>query len=161
MARHESQREDLLREATALVERAEFTVPPFQEPVVAGFRRDGSASFFFGEQLVYQFNGAGELRRAFANGLLYKAEQGSLVELRRERTEHETALLRRELSEAERAAFLSAAEGHLTQLHESLAAGQVTVIGQVPKTADVIQRIREWLETRSSPLKIAQAPNVR
>ena len=42
MARRESDREDLLREATALVERAELTIEGFDEPIVVGFRRDGS-----------------------------------------------------------------------------------------------------------------------
>ena len=75
MARRESDREDLLREATALVERAELTIEGFDEPIVVGFRRDGSASFFFGADPVYQFNTAFELRRAFVVGLLYKAEE--------------------------------------------------------------------------------------
>src|SRR5688572_26999220 len=69
MSRRESDREDLLREATALVERVELLVPGEGEPVVAGFRRDGSLSVFFGPEAVYQFNSAGELRRAFAGGL--------------------------------------------------------------------------------------------
>ena len=47
MARQESNREDLLREATALVERVELHVPAFEEPIVVGFRRDGCASFLF------------------------------------------------------------------------------------------------------------------
>src|SRR5262245_38318908 len=72
MARQESDREDLLREATALVERAELKVAGEPEPVTVGFRRDGSLSVFFGSVAVYQFNTAGELRRAFADGLLYK-----------------------------------------------------------------------------------------
>ena len=47
MAQRETNREDLLREATALVERAEIRIPGESEPIVVGFRRDGSASFFF------------------------------------------------------------------------------------------------------------------
>src|SRR6186997_1242741 len=98
MARRESEREDLLREATALVERAELTLEGSEEPIVVGFRRDGSASFFFGVDPVYQFNAACELRRAFVGGLLYKAERGRLVSLSRQRTMESVALFRAELT---------------------------------------------------------------
>src|SRR3954447_20411722 len=101
MSRHESDREDLLREATALVERIELTVGGFDLPVVCGFRRDGAASFYFGADPVYQFNAVGQLRRAFVAGRLIKAERGRLVALSRERTENEVALVRHELSAAE------------------------------------------------------------
>src|SRR6476469_7343231 len=87
MSRQESDREDLLREATALVERIELRLPDQPESVVAGFRRDGSASFFFGQSPVYQFNSGRELRRAYRDGLLYKTDNGRLVEMRRERTD--------------------------------------------------------------------------
>src|SRR5688500_8421146 len=106
MAQRESNREDLMREATALIERAELVLPGAAEPVVVGFRRDGSASFFFGADPVYQFNAAGELRRAYVGGLLYKAVSRHLVALRRERTETETILLSCELSGEETAHFL-------------------------------------------------------
>ena len=48
MARHEEDREDLLAEATALVERAELVVEGAAESVVIGFRRDGCASIYCG-----------------------------------------------------------------------------------------------------------------
>ena len=73
MARNQSDREDLLREATALVERAELRISGWSEPVVVGFRRGGGASLFFGGKEVYQFNAGGELRRAFVAGRLIKA----------------------------------------------------------------------------------------
>src|SRR2546421_10418921 len=103
MVRRESDREDLLREATALVERAEIRTPGEHEPIVVGFRRDGSASFFFGAHPVYQFNSAGEFRRGYIGGLLYKAERGRLIALRRERSDAEVALVRTELNDDEAA----------------------------------------------------------
>src|SRR5204863_2544475 len=78
MAREESSREDLLREATALVERIEL-IPNGSTSdgrIVAGFRRNGALSVFFGEDPVYQFNAAGELRRAYTDGKLLKADRG-------------------------------------------------------------------------------------
>jgi hypothetical protein len=107
MARHEAEREDLLAEARALVDRAEYQVPGEEQPVVAGFRANGAMSLYFGEDPALHWNSQGELRRAYTGGLLYKAEHGQLVSLRRERTEHETALVRHELVEEELLAFKS------------------------------------------------------
>jgi hypothetical protein len=42
---------------------------------IAGFRTSGS-DFFFGAEPVYQFNTAGELRRAYCDDLLIKASRG-------------------------------------------------------------------------------------
>src|SRR5437588_282047 len=86
MARETTDREDLLREATALVERAELAVADWPEPVVIGFRRDGAASIYFGGDPVYQFNARGELRRAFVADRLFKAEHGILAALDRQRS---------------------------------------------------------------------------
>lgn len=58
MAREEADREDLLDEGRALVDRAAFAVAPFAEPVFIGFRWDGAASVFFGPDRVYHFNAA-------------------------------------------------------------------------------------------------------
>src|SRR5690348_4164205 len=107
MARQESDREDFLREATALIERVELHVTGFEEPIVVGFRRDGCASFFFGAVAVYQFNSAGELRRGYIEGLLYKAVGGRLIGLQRERTEAAVELQRLELDADQIAALLA------------------------------------------------------
>jgi hypothetical protein len=158
MARSESEREDLLREATALVERAELRIPSESEPIVVGFRRDGSASFFFGADPVYQFNSAGELRRAFISGLLYKAERGQLVSLRRERSATEVALIRTELKTAETQAILADAHHRLRNLQQALLSGNWTIIGEVPPNADLISRIKNWLAQFPSPIRVAQGP---
>src|SRR5215216_5583786 len=126
MARDESSREDLLREATALVERIEL-VPrtadlltaasePAGRRIIAGFRRDGALSVFFGEDPVYQFNAAGELRRAYRDGKLLKAIHGRLAALVRVRTEHEVQLVRHDLPPEEEATFLSQMEQQLRDL---------------------------------------------
>jgi hypothetical protein len=161
MARRESDREDQLREATALVERAELTIEGDDEPIVVGFRRDGSASFYFGADPVYQFNTAGELRRAFVEGLLYKAERGRLVALCRERSATEVALVRTELSADDSAALVSAMRDRLALLLSTLAAGNYSVVGQVPADAAVPERICRWLDELPTNVPIASAPNVR
>ena len=155
MARQEIQREDLLREATALVERVELRIPDQPEAIVAGFRRDGSASFFFGESPVYQFNSRRELRRGFKDGLLYKAEKGRLVEMRRERFASAVQLHSHPLTGYEIATFLLAARNKLSRLREALAAGQVEIVGQVPADQDVAARVLAWLRKPLDEIAIA------
>ncbi len=84
MARDEQDREDLLREATALVERVELAPTDNEagEHIVIGFRAGGAASVYFGGDTAYHFNSDGELRRAYADGLLYKADIGRLTSTR-------------------------------------------------------------------------------
>jgi hypothetical protein len=108
MAREESEREDLLREATALVERIELAPSrgPLGEHVVIGFRSNGAMSIYFGGDTAYHFNSSKELRRAFSNGLLLKSERGRLVALERVRMDDQVQLLRRQLLEDEQAKFL-------------------------------------------------------
>jgi hypothetical protein len=160
MARHEEQREDLLREATALVERVELRIPGSTESIVAGFRRDQSASVFFGQQLVYQFNSANELRRAFANEQLYKAECGRLVQLTRNRTSDEVQLLQHEVSAAETADFLAHAAARLAELNTALKSGQFQIVGQVPNYADVIGHVRNWLAKLPASISLADRPGI-
>jgi hypothetical protein len=161
MARHELDREDLLREATALVQRVEVAIPGYDEPVVIGFRKDGSVSVFFGAEPVYQFNAANELRRAYVGGLLYKAERGGLVELRRERSESEVALIRRELTSEEMRDFLEAMEKHLTRLRQAFCSGTYAVLRQIPSQANLSQRVTNWLADLPEPVPVAQGPNVK
>jgi hypothetical protein len=154
-------REDLLREATALIQRAEIRLPGSEEPLAFGFRRDGAASFYFGEGDAYQFNAAGELRRVYASALLYKAERGRLVSLYRERTATETALIRGELSAAETLALIATIQQRLQTLHAALHTGHFTLVGQVPPGGSVIQDACIFLSTLPTPLPIAQAPNLK
>jgi hypothetical protein len=161
MAREESDREDLLREATALVERIELKPLDLlvSENVVVGFRRDGAMSVFFGADPVYQFNAAGELRRAFCAGRLLKAVHGSLVSLRRVRGQNAVELLRHDLTPDEQSLFLSNMMMRLSDLSEQLEMGRFSVVGQVPAGADVLGRVQKWLAAHRSA-GIAKAPNV-
>jgi hypothetical protein len=161
MSRRESDREDLLREATALVERAELSVAGFGEPLVVGFRRDGSASVFFGADPVYQFNTAAELRRAYVGGLLYRAERGRLVSLSRQRTTAAVTLVRVELDDQEAADFLGTMRQRLNALQGALRDASFSVTGQVPADADVSARIARWLDALPAEIRVARVPNVR
>lgn len=168
MAREASNREDLLREATALVERIEL-VPldadgrpsadlAATSPIIAGFRRDGALSIFFGADPVYQFNAAGELRRAYVNGLLYKSADRRLVSLGSKRTEREVQLVRHDVSDNEQHLFLNNMARSLRELEDLLATHRFEVTGQVPPNADILLRLRTTLASLQ-PATIADRPN--
>ena len=158
MAKQEQDREDLIREATALVERVELAIDD-GEPVVVGFRRTGCGSVFFGGEPVYQFNTQGELRRAFAEGRLYKAEGRHLVSLARQRTAGEVQLLRHELTIEETARFLEQMQSNLRELSEAISSGEGRVLRQVPENMDILARVSSWVtDVQTTPI-IAQSPH--
>ena len=159
MARLESDREDLLRQATALVERAEFEVPGYDAPIVIGFRRDGAGSIFIGAEPVFQFNAKDELRRAYWRGLLVKAEQGELIGLRRKRAADEVQLIRHTLSAAETAEVLASLREHRAAIENALRLGDFQLRGQVPESVNVLERIRAWLAGLPQPPLIARQAN--
>jgi hypothetical protein len=160
MAREESDREDLLREATALVERVELSLVGGGEPMVIGFRSSGALSVFFGGDTAYHFNSARELRRAYVAGLLYKAEHGQLVSLERIRKDNEVQLIRRELSADSQVAFLATMHETLNKLARQIDERELSVTGQVPPEADVVGRALQWLRL-ATPLTVAQSPHAR
>jgi len=154
MAREESRREDLFREATALIERIELAPRENEslsaaghagEHVVAGFRRDGALSIFFGEDPVYQFNAAGELRRAYVGGRMLKAVGGHFASLERVRTEHETQLVRHDLTPDEQALFETTMQDDLKHFARVINADGFSVVGQLPTDSDVLGRVKNWL----------------
>jgi hypothetical protein len=158
--RFEADREDLLAEATALVDRVELSVAGFAEAVVVGFRRQGGASVYFGADPAYHFNSAGELRRAYRGGLLYRADGGRLASLERRRNASEVELVRRDIGEGEQQAFLERLERELAALRHALEAGGFTVRGQVSTGGDVMPKVMAWLARVNSAVVVAQKPNV-
>lgn len=120
MARHEADREDLIREAVALKTRIEWDVPGEPEPVVTGVRSDLNLSIFFGQDPVYHFNPKGQLRRAYVDGFLFRTQGSTLARLQRERSGVETTLLRHDLTEPELAEFLTSMRSRLAALRTAL-----------------------------------------
>ncbi len=160
MARNEADREDLLAEAAALVERVELNSRELDDHVVAGFRTNGAVSLYFGQDRAYQFNTRHELRRAFVNGVLYKAERGRLVSLRRQRTENEVSLLRNELGTTAASAFIAQMEHHLRALRQTIECGRYHEIGRVPAEANVVGRLADWLANVEARITVASSPRV-
>jgi hypothetical protein len=162
MAREESDREDLLREATALVERIELAPAGAEdgEHIVLGFHDAGAMSIYFGGDTAYHFTSRGQLRRAYGEGLLYKAERGNLVALERIRREQEVQLVRRPLPRTEQVKFLATMHERLRKLADQCHQHALVTVGQVPAEADVLRRARDWLE-QAQDVTIANSPHVR
>jgi hypothetical protein len=157
MARHEAEREDLLAEARALVDRAEYAVPGLAQPLVGGFRANGAMSLFFGEDPALHWNSQGELRRAYAGGMLYKAEQGRLVALRRERRETETALVRHVFSDDELRQFQDELRVRLLLLRTQFDEGTIQLLRETRITpGELAERIRAILHLVADQLLIAR-----
>ena len=147
MARHEEDREDLIREAVALPDRVELSVVGFDQPITIGFRPNSAMSIFVGQDPVYHYDPDGRLRRAFVGGLLYRSQHVTLAMLQRERTETQTLLLRTDLGDAELAMFRETMHDLLNLLHQKLTASEYETLRCVPESAEHISRILAALDT--------------
>lgn len=152
--RHETDREDIMREAAALVRRISFSADGLPSPIVAGFRRTGFFAVYFDQDPVYQFDAKGLLRRAFRHGLLYRTQGTTLAELRRERTEAATTLLRTDLTTEQLDLFLDEMNRFLTKLSTAIRHGHAEATAQIPTddiqlTSDIQAAIDAAISTRS------------
>ena len=132
MTHQESDREELIRDATALLRRIELQLPGEEQPVVAGFRRQGEASIYFAQDPVFHFDKQGRLRRAFDSGDLYRTQGTTLARLRRVRSTDTTQLVRTDLTHAEAEEFLERMDERISRLQAAIAAGQANVVQRVP-----------------------------
>ncbi len=148
VAQQESDREDLMREATAIVRRAEFSYPgrSKDDPVIAGFRRDGSLAIYFGADPVYQFDEQHRLRRAYASGHLYRTQGQTLARLTRQRSPEETVLLRHDLEPDELETFRKAARNHVTELWQAFRLNALEMIAQIPTDGNLLDEVAIALE---------------
>lgn len=146
MARNETDREDLIREAVALQERVELEVAGFDELVTIGFRSNRAMSIFVDQDPVFQFDPDGRLRRAFVQGLLYRSQHNTLARMRRERSETRTMLLRDDLSTEELEQFRASMLDVLKKLRNAIALGQAVVSRSVPESLDLLPQILNSLD---------------
>jgi hypothetical protein len=160
MAREIHEREDLLRDARALVPRImlRMSLDGRNGEVFAGWRGD-SLSLYFGGDPVYHFNADGELRRAFVSDQLIKAERRRLVFIERRRGDDETALERQPPDNAAEQALLTYMRGCLEELRATIAAAKFEVVGEAPATGDALPRLIAWLDARRD-VKVAASPRV-
>jgi hypothetical protein len=159
MARQEHEREDLFAEATALVQRVELTMPGEAEPIVIGARRDGCLSLYFDADHAYHFNTRYELRRAYLNGRLIKAEGGRLIALTRQRAEGEVQLVPEVWSPGECATLVTEVSARIATLRAGILANQCAVLRQAPAEWRALETLAEWLAPLVRPFAIAAAPH--
>ena len=163
MARHSQDREDLLRDATALVNRAQLQVKLMDRShdIFFGFRAQGAASIYFDQDPVYHFNDAGELRRAFVDDLLIKSERGQLVTWRRQTGTQEVAMIRAEMTAEAQREFCQRVTTQLQALLRAIVVPDYVLVGQVTATegGQVVDLLAEFLE-RTIDIKVAASPRV-
>ena len=146
MARHEADREDLMREAVALTQRIELRVSGFDDLITIGFRANRAMSVFMGQDPVYQFDSEGRLRRAYAGGFLYRSQHQTLARLQRFRTNQETQLLRYDLNEQELVDFREAMRSTLQSVLDKLQQHTVEVVRSVPEDLTLLEMIQAALD---------------
>ncbi len=142
MAQHEADREDFLRDATALVPRFELILPGELKTVLAGFHNDGRLSIYFGADPAYHFDAARRLRRAFVAGQLYRSQGVTMARLTRVRTAEATELQRYDLTAPELAEFLARLHTRMQSLAAAMAAGTTQVLAQEPTGDDYVVQLR-------------------
>ena len=167
MAKQEVDREDILREATALVNRVELEVSGRVDGdhIVFGFRECGSLAVYFGAEPVYQFNANCALRRAYDQGCLIKAVDCLLVSMRRERQDGKLQLLSTAWDEEKTREFIGQVRQDMSQLVEAIAAGEVQVNGFVvaeqQTTAEILTtQLCNWCNDHLPDLQVARVPGV-
>lgn len=161
MARHAQDREDLLRDATALVPRImiRLDIHGAKCDVFAGFRKGSAISLYFGSDPVYHFNNHGELRRAFVGGMIQKAQQRKVFEWQQSRSEAKVTVRSRSLTSAEQQTFGDQLFERVAQLRDAIRTSQFVTIGQFPDDGDAIVQLARWLGDFKE-FKVAREANV-
>lgn len=150
MPRQEHDKEDLIADATVLVDRAEYRLPGSLLNgclVTAGFRASDQLSVYFEQDPFYQFDPDGRLRRGLEDGYLYRSQTSTLARMHRERDKNQTMLVRHDLTVPELAAFRQRMLQRLSSFLKALAAANVTRERHVLVSADFEPRLQQRLMT--------------
>lgn len=160
MARELHDREDLLRDARALVPRLTLQMRLADSLITlfAGFRGE-ALSVYFGDDPVFHFNAQGELRRAFAGGRLFKAHRGRLSELVRKSSADAVTFAAADFDISRQDRFLADLANRLAELRGALESGRFTLVGQEPRDGDALERLRRWLSMHEA-IVVAASPRV-
>lgn len=160
MARDAHAREDLLRDARALAPRIMLRVELGGRlvDVLAGFRGE-ALSLYFGDDPVFHFNPRGELRRAFVDDQLIKAEGGRLVALTPRRSQERTELESRLLGQDEERHLLENMTERIRSVAEALQSRRFEILGEEPKEGHARVRLEQWL-AEGRQLSVARSPSI-
>ena len=151
--------EDLLADATALVERAQLELPAMNDPFIFGFRTNGALSLFFEDEAAYHFNQRDELRRIFLYGKRYKAEKGQLLSVDRIPQTRGVRLQSAALDLEQTKKLLCGMNQRLDAIDSLFDAGRYRIIEKIPMHGDIITRLHIRIPSLLQN-RIAQAPHV-
>ena len=156
MAIHEHDREDLLGEGRNMPRRGQCVIDGVT--VVVGFRAQGQASLFCGVDPVFQFNSHQELRRVYFRSRRYRAENGRLIELTRDRrggkVEFETAPIDDDLASE----LIESLRFWLDRVRSAAQTGRWRVEGEPVEPFQ--SRLQSWLAGMDDQPRIAARPYV-
>ena len=161
MARREEPREDLIRDATALVQRAALKIAGEELTYVLGLRSNGSLSVFCGEDPVFQFDSQGLLRRVYLGGERLTAREGRLFRLIRQAESGRMAMRHERLAEDEETQIIGQIRDTLGSLRRHLQPGAVTVIDQFPRDSTVLKTLSDSLDQIGDEIIVARSPHAR
>ncbi|MCS7465259.1 hypothetical protein NZK35_01065 [Stieleria sp. ICT_E10.1] len=167
MAKQTDDREDLLRDGTAMPVRGRLWVD--RAEVVIGFRSRGQLSLYWDQDPVFQFDESCRLRRVFIDSCRLKAENGKLVRLRQphesiNQSVERLRLLTEPISEDDEAAILQRLSDRLQQIDATLEqmvfdGNQATLqtVGATPR--DFARRVRGWIADWKEAMGVAGGPS--
>lgn len=153
MALHESDREDLLAEASAYVDRfAIHRVFAGQEPIelFVGRRKSGAISLYDSFDRVFQFDDQGNWRRGFFNGIKLGIEDGKMIELCRPTQGGRVHIQRVQVDSAVREEYLAAWEVLTVWLRKLPSDVDWQWVGSVPSS----ETIPDWFFDEALALRI-------
>lgn len=159
MALEDHDREDLLRDACAMVERGECCMAGRQ--VVVGFRDRGQLSLYCGPDPVFQFNADRQLRRAYFQGRKIAADQGQLVEVVQKTRGGKVELVKVPVDQETRNCLMESLKEWLSKIDNSALWNPFS--WQFPEEVDsdcFRERLIDWLAQLPDEPEIADAPNV-
>lgn len=127
---------------------------------ILGWRADGSASFYVDQDPVFQFNAAGEIRRAYVSGRKLSVDQGRLSELvRASSLAGRLSLKSRPLSPREVTQFCDTLGICLFDYEAALGNSQTEVESVGVQSKVFRDRALQWVRDRPTVPTFAAVPN--
>jgi hypothetical protein len=160
MAKDAHDREDLLRDASAMDVRVELRIAGVDHSVYCGFRTCGVFSLYWNQDNVVQFNAHGELRRAFWRNRMLASYERQLHWLNRDLNSARMRLSREPLTDDELAALEEFVSQSMVQLRDSFSTNSYEVVGKFPEDLDVCKKVAAWLEGHPDSVRYALHPGV-
>ena len=167
MAKRTQDREDLLRDGTAMPVRGKLLIDGVE--VVIGFRRNGQLSLYWDQDPVFQFDTDSRLRRVFIDSNRLKSDNGRLVRLTKT-DEHSNQpagrlrLVTEPITAAAEARILQSLSHCLQQIDAALQSidkldGKTELQTVGASGRDFAGRVRRWIAKADQPIQLADGPS--